>query len=76
MSFQQRVQLDLMNVVSGIHTEAEYNEFRDFLAHYYANKAQQAIDALWDKGDIDAETIEQWGKEHMRTPYRYAENRA
>ena len=76
MSFQERAQLELLNVVSGIRTESEFNEFRDLLAHYYASKAQTAIDALWDNGTINADTIEQWGKEHMRTPYRYASNRS
>ena len=38
-------------------------------------KAQKEIDALWDNGSINEETINQWGAEHMRTPYRYASNR-
>jgi len=42
------------------------------VARYFAAKAQKAIDALWDEGVINEETIEQWGNEHMRTPYRYA----
>ncbi len=74
ISFQQRAQLELLNVVNGIQTEREFNEFRDVLAHYYATKAQQGIDALWDKGVINSETIEEWGNEHMRTPYRNAKN--
>ena len=76
MSYNQRAQLELLNVINGIQTEVEYNEFRDLLAHYYARKAQQAIDALWDNGTINGDTIEQWGKEHMRTPYRYASDRS
>ena len=39
------------------------------LAHYFAEKAQKAIDALWNDGSIDENTIEEWGNEHMRTPY-------
>ena len=76
MSFQERAQLELLNVVSGIQTEREYNEFRDLLAHYYASKAQVAIDEMWDNGIINADTIKEWGAEHMRTPYRYASNRS
>lgn len=76
MSYNQRAQLELLNVINGIQTEVEYNEFRDLLAHYYARKAQQAIDELWDNGTINEKTLEQWGKEHMRTPYRYATDRS
>jgi hypothetical protein len=43
----------------------------DEKANAFAIKAQKAIDALWDEGIIDEETIEQWGTEYMRTPYRY-----
>ena len=44
---------------------------RDEKANTIALKAQKAIDALWDEGIIDEETIEQWGTEYMRTPYCY-----
>lgn len=38
-------------------------------SRYFAQKAIDAADALWDEGLIDKETIEQWKHEHMRTPY-------
>ena len=41
----------------------------DEKSNSFAIKAQEAIDALWEEGVIDEETIEQWGKEHMRTSY-------
>ena len=46
------------------------------LARYFAQKAQKAIDALWDEGVINDETIKAWGEEHMRTPYQYEANRS
>ena len=58
-------QLELLDALNSINSEAELNEFKNVLAHYFANKAQKAIDALWDEGVINDETIEQWGKEHM-----------
>ena len=45
-------QLELMNAINCIHTEAELNEFKDLVARYFAAKAQKAIDALWDEGVI------------------------
>ena len=75
MSYSEMAQLELMNALNNISTEAELNEFKNLLAHYFAQKAQKAIDALWDKGVINEETIEQWGKEHMRTPYGYETRR-
>ena len=72
MSYAQMAQLDVLNALNGIKTEAEYLDFRNALAHYFAHKAQVAIDALWDNGRINEQTIDSWGKEHMRTPYRHA----
>ena len=76
MSYSEIAQLELMNALNSIRSEAELNEFKDLVARYFAEKAQKAIDALWDEGVINEETIEQWGNEHMRTPYRYATHRS
>ena len=76
MSYSELAQLELMNALNSINSEAELNEFKDLVAKYFAAKAQKAIDALWDEGVINEETIEQWGAEYMRTPYRYAAHRS
>jgi len=68
--------LELMDALNNISTEAELNEFKDMVALFFAQKAQKAIDAMWDNGEIDENTINQWGNEHMRTPYRYATHRS
>ena len=65
-------QLELLNALNNISSEAELNEFKDLMARYFAEKAQKAIDALWDEGVINADTIEEWGAEHMRTPSGHA----
>ena len=76
MSYSELAQLELMDALNNISTEAELNEFKDMVALFFAQKAQKAIDAMWDKGEIDENTIKQWGNEHMRTPYRYATRRS
>lgn len=76
MSYAQLAQLELLNAIKNISSESELNEFKDLVAHFFAHKAQKAIDELWDQGVINEKTIEQWGNEHMRTPYRYAKNRS
>ena len=76
MSYSQMAQLELLNALRQINSEVELNEFKNLLAHYFAEKAQKGIDALWDEGVINEQTIEQWGKEHMRTPYTYEAHRS
>lgn len=70
MSYNEIARLELLNVINGISTQEELDDFRDMLAHYFAEKAQKAIDELWEKGEINDQTIEEWGNEHMRTSYR------
>ena len=69
MSYEQMARLEVLNAVSCINSKEELDEFKNMLAHYFAEKAQKAIDALWNDGSIDENTIEDWGNEHMRTPY-------
>ena len=76
MSYSQLAQLEFMNAINSINSESELKEFRDMLARYFAQKAQKGIDALWDEGVISNDTIEEWGEEHMRTPYHYEANRS
>ena len=76
MSYSHMAQLELLNALNNINSEAELNEFKNLVAHFFAQKAQKAIDKMWDEGLINADTIEQWGTEHMRTPYSYEAHRS
>ena len=76
MSYKEIAQIELMNALNSINSESDLKEFKDVLARFFAEKAQKAIDALWDEGIINEETIEHWGAEHMRTTYHYAANRS
>ncbi|MBR4197637.1 MAG: hypothetical protein IKQ94_02545 [Bacteroidales bacterium] len=76
MSYAQLAKLELLNAFKNINSEADLNEFKDLIARFFAEKAQKAIDNLWEQGIINNETINQWGAEHMRTPYRHETNRS
>ena len=75
MSYTEMAQLDILSIIKDINNKAEYADFKNMLAHYFANKAQKQIDALWDNGTINEQTISEWGNERMRTPYRHALHR-
>ena len=67
-----QAKMNLLRVVDSIKTVDEVQAIQQVLANYYAQKAQAELDRLWDEGVINEQVIEQWGQEHMRTPYRYA----
>ena len=68
-----QAKMDLLRVVDRIKTVDEIQVIRQVLANYYAQKAEEEMDRLWENGTINEQVIEQWGKEHMRTPYSYAQ---
>ena len=63
--YQQRV----VELMANVNSDQQMAEITSLLSRYFAQKAIDAVDALWDKGLIDENTIEQWKHEHMRTPY-------
>ena len=67
-----QAKMKLLRVVSRLKTVEDVEELRQIIVNFYAEKAKQEMDRLWDEGIIDEKTIEQWGKEHMRTPYKHA----
>jgi hypothetical protein len=68
-----QAKMNLLRVVDCIRTIDDVQAIQQILANYYAQKAEAEMDRLWDNGTINEQVIEQWGQEHMRTPYNYAQ---
>jgi len=64
------LQLELLKVFSFDLEEKQIIEIRDLLAKYFAEKATEEMDRLWDERGWSEQTIEEWSKEHMRTKYK------
>lgn len=62
-------QIQMLELVSHVQSEDEMNDIRRMLAAYFAQRAENAIDRLWDEGVLNEGVMEQWKTEHMRTPY-------
>ena len=63
-------QLELLNALNSINSEAELIEFKSLLSHYFAEKAQKAIDKMWDEGTLDQKKLDELRGQHLRTPYK------
>ena len=68
-----QAKMNLLRVVDRIRTIDDVQAIQQILANYYAQKAEAEMDRLWDNGTINEQVIEQWGQEHMRTPYNHAQ---
>lgn len=63
------LQLELLKVFSFELSEEQVLEIRSLLANYFAEKATEEADRLWEAKGWTDETMEQWANEHFRTPY-------
>lgn len=62
-------QLEILDLMSYVENEDTLNEIKDMLSRYFAQKAERAIDELWDNGQLNDSVMERWKNEHLRTPY-------
>jgi hypothetical protein len=63
-------QIEMLELVSRVSSEVEMQDIRRLLGQYFAKRAEDAIDRLWDEGVLNDNVMEEWKSEHMRTPYK------
>ena len=63
-------QLEMLELASRVSSEVEMQDIRRMLGQYFAKRAEDAIDRLWDEGVLNDNVMEEWKSEHMRTPYK------
>lgn len=62
-------QQNILRILSFVNDEKTVSDIETVLTNYFAQKVDKEFDAFINNGSISPDTIEQWGKEHMRTPY-------
>ena len=63
------VQLHLLKMISFAKSEEDLEEIKKGLSSYFAKRAEEEMDKLWDEGLWNQEVNEQTLHEHLRTPY-------
>ena len=64
-----KTQLELLKMFSTDLPEEDWEEVRELLSKHFLMKARSEMDALFEEKGWGEEKIEEWSKEHMRTPY-------
>ena len=62
-------QMKIIGLMEHVKSDEQMKEIGNLLSDYFAQKAVQEADKLWDDKVIDCSTIEKWKNEHLRTPY-------
>ena len=66
-------QMDFLQLLEHIKTVEELEELSQVVSDFYARKAEEEMNRLWETGQWSKEKDEEILKTHLRTPYNYAE---
>ena len=59
-------QMRILQMMSFLKTTEQLANLENAISQYFAKKADEGLDMLCENGTITLDTIEKWGKEHMR----------
>ena len=63
-------QLGILRLLSTMDSVEEVHELRCIISNYYAQKATDEMDKLWESGECDEKKLEELRDAHLRTPYK------
>lgn len=64
-------QIEILESFSFELDEKQLVDFRQMLVDYFADRISNDVDALFEVNNWSVENkVEEWGEEHMRTPYK------
>ena len=61
-------QREIINAVAHLKDD-QVRELQQAISQYFARKADEAMEELWDDGTWNEETLDTLRKTHFRTPY-------
>ena len=64
------LQLELLRLYGNGVSEESLLEIKTILAKYFADKATDAMDVVWDEKDLTEQTMIDWTNEHNRAESR------
>lgn len=70
MNYSQLAQLELMNAAANVSSKEDLDALRMTLSLFFAERAQRAIDKMWDDGIFDQSKLDELRGQHLRTPYK------
>lgn len=61
------LQLELLKLFKYELPENQIQEIKTLLSKYFADKASDEMDKLWEENNWSDKTMEEWKNEHLRT---------
>jgi len=64
-----QAQLSILRLLARMNTKEKVDELRLVISNYYARKATEEMNRLWDSGEWSETKNKAVLEEHLRTPY-------
>ena len=65
-----QAQMQLLEMMSFVKTPESLADLKQVISDYFARKAQEEIDHLWETGELDEAKVESFRRLHERTAYK------
>ncbi|MQN25876.1 dephospho-CoA kinase [Segatella copri] len=65
-----QAQLELLDMMQWVKSPEALAELKQVISDFFAKKAQEELDAMWERGEMTAEKLKSFETLHERTPYR------
>lgn len=60
----------MLDIMAGIRSEEELEALKHVISEFYARRADEELDKLWQSGEWSEQTLKELGEAHYRTPYK------
>lgn len=63
-------QIELLDAMASVKSEAELIALKHAISEFFARRADEEMERLWQSGEWNEQTLEDLKSAHYRTPYR------
>lgn len=64
-----QAQIEMLGALSAIKSEAELYALKHVISEFFASRADEEMEKLWNDGTWNEQTLKDLRKAHYRTPY-------
>lgn len=63
-------QIEMLNIMADVRSDEELQELKHLISEYYARRADEEMEKLWQSGAWNEQTIKELENAHYRVPYK------
>lgn len=63
-------QIEMLNIMADVRSDEELQELKHLISEYYARRADEEMEKLWQSGAWNEQKLEELKNTHLRTQYK------